>query len=593
MINYNSSHLNFQAMATSIYCRFGIIVLFLFTAISSSAQSVNAPFSAEYYHLVERYEIQQGYFSPQLFTVMRPYSRKGIAQWADTLSQLSDWSRADQFNLAYLKNDNWEWVPESTEESKKPFPIIKKLYRRPSDMYHVQEKNFDLHVNPVLSAGIGNSSDRVDRIYASGRGVELRGSIANKVGFYTFITDNQALFPQYIMGKPGVPTNLPTASKNGALPQTGFWKDLIESNGVEFFRARGHISVDLIDEISIQVGHDRHFVGHGYRSTTLSDFSPNYFFIRINTKVWKFNYTNLYATIAPRALKDGDVFKDKFFAMHHLSLNIRPNLNVGVFENVVFSRGDSIQSNKFDPNYLNPVIFSRAVEHNRASLDNVLLGFDAKWIPFKRLQVYGQLTLDEFKTLEFLGINDDGSYLNKYGAQLGFKYIDVLGVPNLDLQGEWNKVRPFTYSHNQSGQRPSVNDANYQHFGLPLAHPLGSNFWEVIGVLRYQPIPRLQLQATAIYAELGEDPPGENWGGDILKDFNDPIQTSGNSVGQGIGATLQFVDLTATYQFRHNLFIDLKHIMRNFDSEDDARDLQTSYTSVTLRLNIPQWRYEF
>ena len=55
------------------------------------------------------------------------------------------------------------------------------------------------------------------------------------------------------------------------------------------------------------------------------------------------------------------------------------------------------------------------------------------------------------------------------GIQLGAKYIDAFGIKNLDLQLEYNRVRPFTYSH-----RDSV--ANYTHYNQPLAHPLGANF---------------------------------------------------------------------------------------------------------------------
>ena len=61
-----------------------------------------------------------------------------------------------------------------------------------------------------------------------------------------------------------------------------------------------------------------------------------------------------------------------------------------------------------------------------------------------------------------------------------------------------NRVRPFTYSH-----RDSV--ANYTHYNQPLAHPLGANFSELIGIARYQPAPKWLLQAKAIYYKQGKD----------------------------------------------------------------------------------------
>ena len=48
--------------------------------------------------------------------------------------------------------------------------------------------------------------------------------------------------------------------------------------------------------------------------------------------------------------------------------------------------------------------------------------------------------------------------------QFGGKYIDAIGVKNLDLQAEINIIRPFTYSHNDT-------IANYTHYNQPLAHP--------------------------------------------------------------------------------------------------------------------------
>ena len=69
---------------------------------------------------------------------------------------------------------------------------------------------------------------------------------------------------------------------------------------------------------------------------------------------------------------------------------------------------------------------------------------------------------------------------NKIGTQLGVKYVDALSIANLDLQVEWNRVRPFTYSHFDSV-------GSYTHYNQPLAHPRGGNFNELIGIAHYQP----------------------------------------------------------------------------------------------------------
>ncbi len=111
-------------------------------------------------------------------------------------------------------------------------------------------------------------------------------------------------------------------------------------------------------------------IGNGYRSLILSDFSAPYLFLKFNTKVWKFNYQNLFSKHVDysRIINQptvGDIkedlsgipHKNKYSAFHHLSINVLKNLNIGFFENIIFDRSDSTQSNSYDVSYLNPLIF--------------------------------------------------------------------------------------------------------------------------------------------------------------------------------------------------------------------------------------------
>ena len=212
------------------------------------------------------------------------------------------------------------------------------------------------------------------------------------------------------------------------------------------------------------------------------------------------NYENLFMELMPQFKKTGDVLLDrKYAAMHHLSMDVTPWLNVGLFEGIVFGR-----ENRFDFQYLNPIIFLRHVEGFIGSPDNAVAGLDFKANFAKSFQVYGQLLLDEFQANELL--KKTGYWANKYGYQLGLKYVDAFKIDNLDLQVETNMVRPFTYSHYDS-------TANYTHYNQFLAHPLGSNFQEFIGILKYQPIPKLRVDFRGIYYMKGLDLNGENFGG--------------------------------------------------------------------------------
>ena len=74
------------------------------------------------------------------------------------------------------------------------------------------------------------------------------------------------------------------------IPHEGFWKEYKDGKGVDFLQARGYITFEATRHINMQFGHDRLFVGNGYRSLIFSDFSPPAWFLKGNVNVWKINY---------------------------------------------------------------------------------------------------------------------------------------------------------------------------------------------------------------------------------------------------------------------------------------------------------------
>jgi len=549
---------------------------------TASGQSTNAPLNADYYHWIDRYEVKSGTLVPELFTAVKPYKRSAIVAMVDSLQARGNIfsSSSDQYNLEYLRNDSWEWSRAESSDSRRSW---KSLYKKKSDFYAVDEPAFDLHVNPVLYVGIGNDSRRNESLYINTRGVEVRGMVDKKIGFYTFLSENQTRLPLY-------------AAEFGSLygysiiPNQGFWKPF-KGSGIDFFEARAYIDFNISKHIWVQFGHDRTFIGNGYRSLIFSDVAPPSQFLRANVKVWKLNY--LFQLSRMTANNNSPVgasrYPDKYMAFHHLSVNIGKKFNLGFFESVMFSPQDSINGGVFELSYLNPVIFYRAIEQQNGSADNVILGFDWKWLVRKGFSFYGQFVLDEFVLSNITSGN--GWWGNKYGLQGGIKYIDVAGVQNLDLQVEGNMVRPYTYSHASSF-------TSYAHFLQPLGHPLGANFYEVAAIIRYQPMPRLNMTLKASYARSGRDGavgtlPLVDWGGDINKSYVLRGQEYGNTLTQGTVNKIIYQDLAVSYMFRHNLFLDVRQTFRNSKSMDPAFDNNTSLTSVALRWNIAARNYDF
>ena len=547
------------------------------------AQSSYVPLNEDYYHWIDRYEVKTGQVMPQIFTAVKPYKRSAIVEYVDSLKALEMFqSKTDQFNYEYLRNDSWEWSRSETNESRKP--ILKHFYKKKSDLFYVDDKWFDLHINPVVYLGSGKDSRRDDMLYINTRGVEVRGMVDRKVGFYTYLTDNQMLLPSYVSEQ---------ISQTFVVPHEGFWKDYKNGKGVDFLQARGYITFEATRHINLQFGHDRFFIGNGYRSLIFSDYSPPVWFVKGNVKVWKLNYlfvvNQMTADVQGSATglrSDGKGYPTKFMALHHLSLNIGKKLNLGIFESVIFSEDDSTGTNHLRLDYFNPIIFYRAIEQQNGSSDNVLLGMDFKWNAVKKLSFYGQFVLDEF-VIDHIRARD-GWWANKFAVQAGAKYVDAFGVANLDLQGEINIVRPFTYSHN-------TNYGNYSNYKQPIAHPLGANFNEMVGIVRYQPLPRLNLTGKLIVAKTGRDSldSKKSWGGNILKNNTTRQQEYNNSIGQGVSNDILYGSLTASWQLKHNLFIDGNLIIRKSESPLAFYNNNTTITSLALRWNIAQRQYEF
>lgn len=268
--------------------------------------------------------------------------------------------------------------------------------------------------------------------------------------------------------------------------------------------------------------------------------------------------------------------------MHHLDINVTKWLNIGLFEGIVFGR-----PNRFDFAYLNPIIFYRSAEQQNGSFDNALAGLDFKANLAHKFQVYGQLLLDEFKLNEIKAGN--GWWANKYGFQLGAKYIDAFNVRNLDLQLEHNRVRPFTYSHNDSV-------ANYTHYNQPLAHPLMANFSEWIGVARYQPAPRWLLIGKLIYYTQGRDSSAASFGSNIFYPNQAPFRTKdyGFDIGSGWKTQVLYGSLQLSYELKENLFIDLNAVYRRQQGKTaPVYSVNTSVVSLGVRWNMYRREFDF
>ena len=350
---------------------------------------------------------------------------------------------------------------------------------------------------------------------------------------------------------------------------------------MDYFDARGYFTFNAAKYIDFQFGYDKNFIGDGYRSLFLSDWGNSYLFLKINTRIWKFNYQNLFMELMPQFEKGGrDTLLDrKYAAMHHLSMNVTKWLNIGLFEGIIFGR-----KNHYDLQYLNPVIFLRHIEGTVGSPDNALAGIDFKANAFHKVSAYGQLMLDEFILSQIT--KTTGYWANKYGIQLGVKYVDAFEINNLDLQFETNRVRPYTYAHYD-------NIANYTHYNQPLAHPLGANFQEYIGILRFQPAIKWNIYGRLIYFKQGLDSGAINYGSNPFENYNTRPANYGFYIGTGNEATCLNGFLQLSYELKENLFLDGSLLYRTYKVANQSGESNTTMVSVGFRWNMFKREYDY
>jgi hypothetical protein len=550
-----------------------ILLLATFSLVASFiwAQDADLPQQHEGYHYIDRLDIK-GLTGGTVHTDQKPYSRSSVSQvFAATDTSEMTPKELEWFRLSRMAAD------DDYANSIQGKGVLKYLFRNRRDFYHYESGKVRLYANVVghLTGGMDQNNYTMDLSkvnlfnYRNSRGVQLRGSISNRVGFFTELTENQLKAPQFVRS---------SYSDLGVLYGQNFVKvfDAAPNTGFDYFTARGYITYSPGKQFRLKLGKDRAFLGNGHQSLLLADQATDYFFLNLTTRIWKLEYINHFALMTDhiKGKPDGYGTYPKKYAVFH-ELNYKPwkQLSVGLFESVVYSPHLPGSTRGFEIEYLNPIIFYRSVEQSLGSPDNSMLGLHWKVNALKRFQHYGQFLLDD---LNFRIRSQGTGYVgNKFGYQFGLKYIDAFWVRGLDMQLEYNSVRPYTYSH----FNPS---ASYSHYGQPLAYTYGANAHDVNLILRYQPFPRWSALLVFNSVLKGLDTNGLNYGGDIFKPYTTSFQQFNNVVGQGDPFKITQVYGRLSYRILQlDAYADLEGRYRK-ENENSSLSVLGS-----LRINLP------
>lgn len=520
------------------------------------------PFSHQNY---SRFDANMNVLGNNAHTAQKPYSYKEVSKYYNF----------DEANKALEKNRS-SWFG-------------RKFWNE--HMVTFQQDNYWFTADVVADLQLGKDLDsELNYTYNNTRAVNLQGGLGEKVNFWTTIYESQGRFADYVNSY--AISIRPDGGNPGIVPGRGIGKEF-RGDSFDYPVAEGYLSFTPNDIFSLQLGHGKNFIGDGYRSLLQSDVTSPYPYFKLSTSFWKIKYTNTWMSlrdVRTQATENG-AFATKFMANHYLSWNVSKRLNLGFFESVIWDRSNN---RGFDFNYMNPVIFYRAIEFSTGSrAGNALIGLSGKYKVNDKVNLYSQFIIDEFSGSDIFGSSK--SWKNKLGYQLGAKYYNAFGVDNLMLQAEYNQVRPYTYSHDEIL-------LNYSHSNQPMAHLWGANFREVIGIAHYRK-DRWFGMAKLIYGQRGLDfidgvNDDINYGSDVLFDNDNRPSDTGITLLQGNKTNVLIADLQLGYLVNPstNLKVFANLTYRNFDPATETNTLSktsTTWVNFGFRTDMFNWYFDF
>jgi hypothetical protein len=522
---------------------------------------LNIPFTHSYY---ARFDDEMNAIGTNSHTAAKPFVYSDVARYYDIKGEKESLSK---------DVDSW---------------FDRKLYNE--HLVEVQSKDYWFTIDPILDLQIGKDTEAdFGSTWNNTRGLFVQAGLGKRFNLTASVYESQGRFADYFNR---FAENLRGPNAEPAIiPGRGIAKRF-KNDAYDYPVAEAYLSYTPADFLNIQFGHGKNFIGDGYRSLFQSDVTSPYPYLKLNATFWKIKYTSTYMWLRDvrNEVRVDGAFLPKYMANHYLSWNVSKRLNIGLFESVMWA---DTNGRGFDVNYLNPIIFFRAIEFQTGQdAGNAILGLSAKYKWNNKVNVYGQFVLDEFSLSDVTG--GDKSWKNKFGFQLGAKYFNAFEVDNLLLQAEYNQVRPYTYSHNSI-------ILNYAHVNQPMAHLWGSNFREMVLIGRYN-YKRWFADAKFIIGQRGFDfntaEDSANYGGNIFAAEDNRVSSTGIRIGQGNKTNSFMTELQAGYLLNPatNLKLFTNIIYRDFNPEAITASTMASNTlwfSIGVRTDLFNWYNDF
>lgn len=376
------------------------------------------------------------------------------------------------FQQSFISKETYETVFNDSGVYYYSFTV--KLFKE--NLLNIKEEDVFLTADPLFNLGIGktNYDDTTTSIFTNTRGVRVAGNITSKFSFETRYYENQFYYPEYLDS---------IGDSRGIAFGLGRSK-IFKGKGHDVGMSSGYISYSPVEELNIQFGQGKHFIGDGYRSMLLSDNSFNYPYLAfsLNLLEGKVFYKSVNAWLQtlermPVSSSPEALFKRKSGAFRYLSFKPKKQFEIGIFEGVIYKRyEDSIGETPISPVFYIPVIGVGSGLNAGKNENKVVMGANMNITPIENVKLYSQFVLDDF---------------SKTGFQIGGKWFDVFNLKNSWLMLEYNSAVPYLFTKSSENLIQS-----YSHANQELAHPLGASFNELVVMAHFE---KNRFFATAKY----------------------------------------------------------------------------------------------
>lgn len=434
---------------------------------------------------------------------------------------------------------------------------------RNEHLIEVNTPDFVLHGDATFNfeGGRDRNENPSRTLYTNTRGYQFSGTIGQHAFFNTSFYETQSVLPIYmdsVATKRGGFNNEQFAGR-GSIPGYGRWKPFNPRDRYyyDYAFATGTFGWAFTENTFVQFGHDKQFVGYGYRSLLLSDASAPYPFLRAQVSFWenRITYTSTWAVLQSldRVPSDGSGSEASFIRMgakfNYLHVQPLHWLGIGLFDGTTWTWRQN--NNPKSVEYYMPYGWVYSGEGIRNHL--VGLNYFASPLPFFTL--YGQ---------QVWNVTGEGR-----ATQVGLKFIGL--PPNLSLQFEWNNVGDNAYYTPMDTAFQTVLATDlfepdgevtnyYQHNDQMLAHPMGVSLNEFLIRMRYR-----------------------------MRDLNFSLAI--HQVQQHLVSnprSIRFVQFEGGYIInpKSNAQLVVGMIRRTEELELSANPLETNYTYIAFRTNL-------